>query len=498
MVRFKKTCRELSSVRRTVIVIVTLVVALHISGAMQWLGARQSNEARRKSTLEQPKRPYNIQQHEQQFQPSRPQSIQQHHQQVPSTSDTGRLPPSSPDRKSRAAIPSRSSETNQDPSAPPPEITIKVENSASSHHIFSHYTGTTPPCRPYLESKRSYCARHGYTFRYYHDYNYVNNRKTSFQEPLSLRLHLARTYLYNGNVRQLTYFDMDTIIIEPEWRLDDIFAAEQAKHPDIPCTVFVQADPYLINTGFFSLKNTHWVREQFLPTWDRLQIMSWKMGYYMNQPAFNAAILHIALLAHNASDLTEPCWPNNRELLNEIVTWANTTRSGYPGPEYHQGHKLLDYFETLVGKRRAAGKSRTKLTYYCASYVYDKVLKLPMTARSFKVSETDGVCFMGFEGPQINRHHMLPGRALDKLRKILSPAPGAPEAPPPSTETETAASNGITRHTARPFGTAYSRDLFLLHSHFEELIPGFCDMGADVTFSKRNDAPDHHRPHTYF
>ena len=106
-------------------------------------------------------------------------------------------------------------------------------SSVPHHHIFSSMvqsnqkTQEKPICRAYVDSKRSYCERHNYTFKYYEDVNYEPN--THPQEPLSLRLHLARAYLFSRTVKQLTYLDFDTVIIQPEKTLESIFAAEQAK-----------------------------------------------------------------------------------------------------------------------------------------------------------------------------------------------------------------------------------------------------------------------------
>ena len=336
-----------------------------------------------------------------------------------------------------------------------------VVSTAPHHHIFTAMVTKpeTPICKAYLESKRSYCERHNYTFKYYEDRDYIPSSR-HYQEPLSLRLHLARTYLFSGVVKQLTYMDFDTFIIQPEKTLESIYAAEAAKH-DFPCTVFVQADPYVTNSGFWSVVNTPWVRNIFLPSWDRLQVYAWQHAIYFDQAPFGIAILHAALAARKIA--LRPCFNLRSQRAGgedqaRILHWSRTEKTDFPGSEWHQPPKLTTYQSNLVDKGKNHRTNHVQFSYSCANYFFEKMLQLPFANRSFRVSDTDGVCFMGFDGTQMNRHHFIPERARKKLNLGKAKV-----------------DTGDIRHQPTNYGSAYSDDLFMIHAHLEKMYHGVCD-----------------------
>ena len=329
------------------------------------------------------------------------------------------------------------------------------------HHIFSSMvqsfkkTQEKPICKAYIDSKRNYCERHNYTFKYYEDINFEPN--THYQEPLSLRLHQARAYLFSRMVKQLTYLDFDTVIVQPEKTLDSIFAAEQAKH-DFPCTVFVQADPYVLNSGFWSVVNTPWVRNIFLPAWDRMQIYAWQHGIFTNQAPLCVTILHAALEARGIK--TRPCFnlkSFKMEYMSQVLEWAENEKAGYPNEKWHQLPKLSTYLSNLVDKGKNHRNSHVLYSYNCANYFYEEFLNSSFLNRSFRVSETDGVCFMGFDGTQMNRHHFMPSSALKRLNIG-----------------EFKNDEHDIRFKPTKYGRAYSEDLFMIHHHLEKNYRGFC------------------------
>ena len=378
------------------------------------------------------------------------------------------------------------------------------------HVVLVHSASRGKGCSTFIDDKRVYCHTHGYTLRYYEDANYTENlyTKKTGQEQLSLRLPLMRTLLFSSTVDQLTYFDLDTMIVQHELPLDDVFAAEQAKH-NYPCTVFIQADPLFANTGFMSVKNTAWVRHTFLPTWDMFQIESMKQGHFNNQPAFNLALLNLALEAHDIP--SKPCWPEiDADLKLKIRAWL-AANPDHPPEEYHILPKNTFYSAYAKGcasvnpqQKGARGKrlgctkedehgcSDTDLfnncIYLCVNYIFENILKLNFTERSFKVSDTDGVCYMGYDGIQLNRHHLIPQKSLHRVLDSLNP-PYPPEKKDDCLKqmyskrgAKSQCVKGLTpRHHAAQYGAAYSKDVFLIHHHLDLNFPDFCNRSVVPT-----------------
>ena len=342
------------------------------------------------------------------------------------------------------------------------------------HHIVSFWADSAwdvDICWAFVTNKESYCRKHGilWSFRRMH---FVPHRH--FQESLALRIAIVSELLLSAHNRQVTYMDFDTFIVDHAVDIDSIYEEADAEH-EFPCTVYVQADPYVVNSGFWSVMNTAWVREEFMPKWDALRRKwdaSGAAGSTAREPdqkSFMAAILHFALRERNID--SDICGFEEFDLrstkvqnaTNEVKKWVNSLPAGYPGEDFYVRKKhpipglhkdLLSYVD---GFRKHTSKSLDGAVLHdCYNWAFDHVLGLSFRNRSFPVGTEDGICFLGFEGMQVNRQHFFPPAAVRALHNFTF---------------SEAAEN---RHHAYQYGKGYSQTLFNFHAHLEKNDPNFC------------------------
>ena len=373
------------------------------------------------------------------------------------------------------------------------------------HKVFSFYGSRDGQdyCPRYRVRRSAYCSRHGYSCTF-ESMKFIPH--ANFQEALAMRIYLANQMLQSAHVKQLTYMDADTFILKEDMPLEDVFGYHAKKH-DFPCTVMLQADPYLINSGFFSVTNTHWVRTVFLPLWLSIK-NEWdrqRVGKWMTEPdqkSLVAAVLRVAVDAMGSNYKNEA--RSGRELKNrgksirrkskttssppsvgrstfegqldtfcrlEVVdagslqwehmvktvsSWVERKGRSFPPRAYWQEPKQTSYVEML---QRHPEKINTSIPYHCFNYAMQELLgKTTNFDYSFQVSETDGVCFMGFDGPQANRQHFITGSILKQVPDL----------------NDTNHKGPLLRHGPWKYGSAYSPDLLMTHAHLEKFDDCFC------------------------
>ena len=358
------------------------------------------------------------------------------------------------------------------------------------HHMFSFYADDTRDseyCRAFLANKESYCRRHGLLWSFRRSFLLPQRH---VQESSALKTSIASELLLSAHNQQVTYLDLDTFIVDHAVEFGGIFDKADREHPSFPCTVYVESDPYFVNSGFFSVMNTAWVREEFLPKWDSLR-RSWERSAMWgrqatgsinagepDQKALNAALLHFALRERGFPD-GDICGfaehdlksPKVRNATEQVRKWIKSLSVGFPGVDYYVRVKNpvvgLDKDQTsyaaLFAKSEKSGEQPgggyglgASVFYECFNWAFQEVLGLDFRGRSFPVGEEDGVCFLGFDGLQVNRHHFLPKEAVGKLRRF------------------TYSESDEKRHHARLYGPGYSRDLFNIHAQLQKNDPAFC------------------------
>jgi len=340
---------------------------------------------------------------------------------------------------------------------------------STGHTIFSFYANPekTNFCPRYAQSRQEYCNLHNYTCEFElmrfenHDH---------FQEALGMRIYMAMMKLQSAHVKRLTYMDADTLIIQPEVKIEDIFREEESRH-DFPCTVLVQADPYLVNSGFFSIVNTRWTRNVFLPLWLNIYtewqrlVVTWL--HEPDQKSLVAAITTCALrFVHptrletkgddSMIDFCQQMKPNPksyrwRNISSIIAKWVSEKKN-HPPKEYWIRPKQTTYQAML---KRGGDKY---LPYLCFNYVMQELFKKANFDYSFRVSDHDGICFMGFEGTQVNRQHFIPENVASKVPNLNLSYHNRP----------------LGRHAPWEYGSAYSKNVFMLHAHLEKFDECFC------------------------
>ena len=342
------------------------------------------------------------------------------------------------------------------------------------HHMFSFLANdadNSSYCRAYVANKESYCKKHGLLWSFHRSF-FAPHRH--FQEALALRIPIASQLLLSAHNAQITYMDYDMMIVDHNVDINQIFNDVDKTH-EFPCTVYVQADPYVLNSGFWSLMNTNWVREHFLQKWESFRF-KWDVSGVAgkrvtgamepDQKGFVAAILHYALkergfdpdiCAAEKFSIRSKEWKN---VSKEVANWIKTLPKNYPKYKLWQlkanrrwGPKKDHSSYQSVFDRDGGGGN---LFYLCFNWAMQHILKLPISDLSFPVGKEDGVCFMGYQGKQINRHHMFPRETFKKLRNFSF----------------SEATNS--RHASTMYGTGYSTDLFALHAHLEANDQNFC------------------------
>ena len=301
--------------------------------------------------------------------------------------------------------------------------------------MFSYYgddSQNAEVCRSLVENKKSYCKRHGILWTYRRFYFLPHRHR---QEALAMEIVLAYELLLSAHNQQVTYMDFDTFIVDHAVDLDPIFEKTDREH-NFPCTIYVQADPYLANTGFWSLMNTDWVRETFVPKWEEYR-RNWNKagltGAVIKEPdqkSFGAALLYFALrekgLDGDMCGLAEFNLHSEKmkNVTGHLRQWTELLGE-YPGQEWHTMstrdkvtgfQKGSSTYADLLDKHVREGDSG--IMYDCYNWVFEWVLGKPFQNRSFPVGNNDGVCFLGFEGKQMNRQHYFPPSALKKLRNF--------------------------------------------------------------------------------
>lgn len=351
--------------------------------------------------------------------------------------------------------------------------TISKIQATGYHHMFSFFADDNSGasvCQAYLLNKESYCKKHGLLWSFRRMYFTPHRHQ---QEALAMRISIAAQLLLSAHNAQVTYMDFDTFIPDHNVAIDPLFDKADEEH-DFTCSVYVQADPYLLNSGFWSVMNTDWVREEFMPKWEALRLRWERSGVggshtgamEPDQKSFMATIMHFALREKGMDtdvcgardfDLGSEKWQN---VTREVAKWVASLPGGYPGEEYYvrKVHQVPGIHKDLTSyKVRLDGTLKNGGFFYsCFNWAMESLLGLPFLKRSFPVGKTDGVCFLGFEGKQFNRHHWFPPHTVKLLQNFTyKEASGK-------------------RHGSSNFGKAYSNDLFSMHAHLEKNDPNFC------------------------
>ena len=409
-----------------------------------------------------------------------------------------------------------------------------TKESNAGHEIFSFFASPDNRefCPRYQDARAKYCDAMGYTCSFE---SLKFTPHVHFQEALGMRMYMAQQKLQSKHVKQITYMDADTFIL-PSSRgtpLEQIFA-EQNKHRDFPCTVILQANPYLINSGFFSIVNTRWTRHVFVPLWISIY-NEWalKKATWLKEPdqkSLVAAVSKIASELHGVTNgtngggmrrrITTDVLRKNKvrearkrtaktkgknkkwksadlaggkgprgdtsgaslrsasgasngsgdfcrhdkldrgslewnALTKQVIEWVETKGADHPPSPYRVYPKGGTYLRNH--RHKPLHKSGTMI-YYCFNYLMQEILQKKNFDHSFRVSNTDGVCFMGFDGKQLNRQHRIDDASLAELKDFNK-----------SNHREDAG-----RHQPWKYGSAYSSDLFMLHAHLEKLDECFC------------------------
>ena len=214
------------------------------------------------------------------------------------------------------------------------------------------------------------------------------------------------------------------------------------------CTVYLQADPLMLNSGFVSVRRSQWVLDAFLPTWQsytndgRFQFKYKKSANFHapEQAGLVAAVLHFAmrslrpdhpLVVANRSQhiCTDP------KLSAQYVKEA----AAYFAKHRQEPTKAFNFvgFETYYNYMRGTSRQTNRL-YVCASYIYQAVLGLNQTqSATIPIDNQNAICLLGYHGRQINRHHMIPTWLQDIANGSI-----------------------VTKGT---FGNGFSKDLLLVH-----------------------------------
>ena len=346
----------------------------------------------------------------------------------------------------------------------------------AGHEIFSFYASPDRHeyCPRYHDARVQYCESVGYTCSFE---TLKFTPQLHFQEALGMRMFMAQQKLQSQHVKQLTYMDADTFIL-PSSRgnsLEKLFR-EHTKHHDFPCTVLVQADPFLINSGFFSIVNTHWTRHVFIPLWVSIY-NEWaaQKATWLREPDQKSLVAAISKIAsevhgvtkdsgggdfcrHDKLDKHSPEWD---ALTEKVTEWVETKGEHNPPKPYWmtsqkgEGHVKTGSYRF---NHRRKPLEKGALIYYCFNYLMQEVLGKKNYDYSFRVSDTDGVCFLGFGGKQFNRQHTMPPSAKAEMKDFNA-----------SNHQES-----LGRHSLANPGDAYSSDLFMLHAHLEKLDTCFC------------------------
>lgn len=341
-------------------------------------------------------------------------------------------------------------------------------------------------CPMYRMNQVGYCSRHGYSMMV-GDYPWMHLRK-SIHEAFMLRVAIGRTILMSSKVTYATSIDADMLFMQPTRSLDALYASV-SRELELPCSVILQGEPYLINSAFVGLRNTAWVRNVFLPTWDWYAVRWEERGIYSrcgngDQKSLNAVVHELAIHAATASSLSKSSsaqrdasnlcdWRNMavgsakwRQMEAVLANWtARMEQQPYPTPAWHVPPKLT----TFEAFRRRATSSSTpyNLMYLCSAFVFENVLRQPFHAprgRSFRVSKDDAVCFVPpGRGLQVNHHKRLVPRVESRIADF---------------HLKNADARG--RMTAT-FGPAYSADLFMMHLHVESVTqPSLCNKALHI------------------
>lgn len=334
-----------------------------------------------------------------------------------------------------------------------------AERAHAQHLLFSYWFGTRDPCPPQTISKQLYAERHGY--RWLFEMLPLKNPIVRGEESPRLAemvwhkvVAMRRLFANDKSVARLTFVDSDTLMVRPQRTLESIFAQKHAHDGAgaANCSVYLQADPYLLNAGFLSVRRTRWVLKNFLPTWFRYTEdprFYFRRGARDNfhepeQAALVATTLHYALRA---------LAPEHELCL------ANATERACTDPKLSAEHhaKALAYFaerkDLPEAPLRAGGltfqaymaklRRPSHRLYSCAAYLYRAALGLSFSSSTtIRVDAENAICLLGYTGPQINRHHMLP---VWFLAKVANGSLGKP-------------SLGL-----NSYGPGYSRDLLLVH-----------------------------------
>lgn len=285
---------------------------------------------------------------------------------------------------------------------------------------------------------------------------------------------LRRAFANNPEVQRCTFLDSDTLIVRPDRSLESIFmetyepraaantavssasSSDSSSTKDLPrCSVYLQIDPMLLNAGFVSLRRTQWVLESFLPTWQsfaqepRFYFRESKaMNYHApEQAALVAAVLHFVLRS---------LAPREHPLIKSANTSLHACASSRQTPQAVKDREVRDYFakhsdlppkalrhgsltfHSYLG--RSSLQRPTHRLYMCAAYLLHSVIGLRHeNATTLPIDDENAICFLGYQGRQINRHHLLPEWFLSNI------------------------ANGTMRPPIATYGNGISRDLLLIH-----------------------------------
>ena len=349
------------------------------------------------------------------------------------------------------------------------------------HLLFSYWYGATDPCPSQTRSKALYASHHGYGWRFemrpaipQHLARVAESPQLA--EAVWYKVIALRAAFDGRYVHQCTFFDSDTLIVQPELSLESIFSAIRPAARQAPdtehsstvasaaaptsrqgraqCTVYLQADPLMLNAGFISVRRSSWVLNTFLPTWlsysedGRFNFRHSKRENFHapEQAALVATVLSFALRTYlqpdhplvrgNAS--RHACTdPHTSASLHNMAAEYFAQHPDEPPPQFS-----FVGFETFHTYRARMTRPTHRL-YLCASYLYHAVLSLNQTASSvIRVDDENSICLLGYDGPQINRHHYVPTWLSDLANGTLSGAKGS------------------SRHF---FGSGFSTDMLLVH-----------------------------------
>lgn len=112
-----------------------------------------------------------------------------------------------------------------------------------------------------LTNKIDYCNKWGYKFFCMN--NYIPTEWFKRGIGFAKIRYLLQLLCENENLEFLFYFDIDTIITNFQFTLNDRVEVGQRKN------IIISSDPHGVNCGVFCVKNTEWTRECLYQIWNR-------------------------------------------------------------------------------------------------------------------------------------------------------------------------------------------------------------------------------------